>query len=147
MAAFAVSALSPVLIPFAIDKNGNLNSAGYAAGVMFWLGLAAGIAGYILIYLRYKKLRSGKKRKKIPMPLRFFSNRPAQIMDGILILGIIGVIYCIVNATVNQIVAVVFLLMALTGLYSHFLFNGNVYQYIWNHKSKNKTVQLKKGED
>ena len=55
LAAFAVSALSPVLIPFALDGDGNLNGAGYAAGAMFWLGMIAGIAGYILLYLQYKK--------------------------------------------------------------------------------------------
>lgn len=145
MAAFTVSALSPVLIPFALDKNGNLNGAGYAAGVMFWVGIIAGIVGYVLIYNQYKKICPEEKGKKIS--LRFFSNRPAQVMDGILIAGIVGTIYCMVNVTVNQIVAVVFLLLTLIGLYSHFLLNGAVYQYIWNNKSENKTVQLKKGED
>ena len=63
LAAFAVSALSPVLIPcpVALDGDGNLNGAGYAAGVMFWLGMIAGIAGYILLYLQYKKKRQKRR--------------------------------------------------------------------------------------
>lgn len=147
MAAFAVSALSPVLIPFALDRDGNLNGVGYAAGALFWLGLIAGTAGYVLLYLQYKKKRTEKNKRKLPSPLCFFSNRPAQIMDAVLIIGLIGTIYCIVNVTANQIVAVVFLLLTLAGIYAHFLLNGNVYQYIRNYKSKNTTVQLEKGED
>ena len=68
MAAFAVSALSPVLIPFALDGDGNLNGAGYAAGGMFWLGMIVGIAGYILLYLQYKKKRTEKTKRKLPPP-------------------------------------------------------------------------------
>lgn len=146
LAAFAISALSPVLIPFALDGDGNLNGAGYAAGGMFWLGLIAGIAGYILLYLRYKKMQTEETKRRRPSPLCFFSNRPAQVMDAVLIIGLIGTIYCIVNVTVNQIVAVVFLLLALTGIYAHFLLNGNVYQYIRNYKPEDKTVQLEGGE-
>ncbi len=147
LAAFAVSALSPVLIPFALDSDGSLNGAGYAAGVMFWAGLLAGIAGYILLYLKYKKVERVKRQRRLPSPLCFFSNRPAQVMDVVLIIGLIGTIYCIVNVTVNQMLAVVFLLLALAGIYAHFLLNGNVYQYIRNYKPKNKTVQLEKGVD
>ena len=36
--AFMVSAVTPLLIPFALDSGGNLNAAGYAAGLMFWAG-------------------------------------------------------------------------------------------------------------
>lgn len=147
MAAFAVSALSPMLIPFALDGDGNLNGAGYAAGAMFWLGLITGITGYILLYLKYRKRGTEKAKRRLPSPLCFFSNRPAQVMDVVLIVGLIGTIYCTVNVTVNQILAVVFLLLALAGIYAHFLLNGDVYQYIRNYKPENKTVQLEKGED
>ena len=116
-------------------------------GGWFWLGLIAGIAGYILLYLRYKKMQTEETKRRRPSPLCFFSNRPAQVMDAVLIIGLIGTIYCIVNVTVNQIVAVVFLLLALTGIYAHFLLNGNVYQYIRNYKPEDKTVQLEGGED
>ena len=67
LAAFAVSALSPVLIPFALDGDGNLNGAGYAAGVMFWLGMIAGIIGYILLYLQYKKKRTERNGSFSPL--------------------------------------------------------------------------------
>lgn len=147
LAAFFVSALSPVLIPFALDRDGNLNGVGYAAGVMFWLGLIVGIAGYILLYHQYKKKLTEKIKRKLPSPLCFFSNRPAQIMDAVLIIGLIGTIYCSVNVTADQILAVTFLLLTLTGIYAHFLLNGNVYRYIRNYKPKDNIVQLEKGED
>lgn len=147
LAAFAVSALSPALIPFALDGNGNLNGIGYAAGVMFWAGLFTGIAGYIFLYLRYKKIETEKTERRFPSPLCFFSNRPAQIMDIVLIVGLIGTVYCGMTITVDQIVAVFFLLLALAGIYAHFLLNGNVYQYIRNYKPEEEKVQLEKGED
>lgn len=147
LAAFAVSALSPALIPFALGSNGELSGAGYTAGIMFWAGLVAGIVSYILLHQQYKKVKSFEIKHKLPAPFRFFSNRTAQVTDSVLVIGLIGTIYCIVNVTVNQIVASAFLMLTLMGLYAHFLFNGNVYLYIWNYKSKKKTVQLKKGED
>ena len=40
MGLFLLSALTPALIPFAVDKNGDLTQIGYAAGALFWLGLS-----------------------------------------------------------------------------------------------------------
>lgn len=137
MLAFAVSSVSVILVPFAVGKDGNLNSLGYAAGIMFWAGLLLGIAGYIL--LNKKANIQGKEntekedteKKKIPDVLRFFSNPPAKVMDGILIIGIIGTIYCGIHAEVNQIIAVVFLLFLVLGIYAHVLLNGKIYRCIW----------------
>jgi uncharacterized membrane protein len=42
MGLFLLSALTPALIPFAVDKNGDLTQIGYAAGALFWLGLLLG---------------------------------------------------------------------------------------------------------
>ena len=59
-------------------------------------------------------------------------------------IGLIGTIYCIVNVTVNQIVAVAFLLLALAGIYAHFLLNGmstNIYGTI---NQRIKQYSLKK---
>ena len=47
MGLFLLSALTPALIPFAVDKNGDLTQIGYAAGALFWLGLLLGIAAYL----------------------------------------------------------------------------------------------------
>ena len=148
MAAFAISAVTPILIPFALDSNGNLNSLGYAAGVMFWAGLALGCAGYALLYRKERgKITEEIEKRKLPSALCFFSNRPAKVTDGIMIAAIIGTIFCAVNVTVNQIAAAVFLLLALAGVYAHFLLNGKMYQYIWNSKPNDKNEQLNEGKE
>lgn len=142
LAAFAISALSPVLIPFALDNEGNLNAAGYAAGVMFWAGILAGTVGYILIRrMENQKIKAEIQKRKLPSALNFFSNFPAAVMDIIMIIGVIGTIYCAVNITVSQAVAVLFLVFALAGIYSHFLLNGKLFLYTWDIIQKN----LKKG--
>lgn len=144
LAAFMVSAVTPLLIPFALDGDGNLNGAGYAAGVMFWAGLIAGCAGYALLYRKEKeKIETGAEKRNRPSALYFFSNLPAKAADGIMIVGVIGTVICAVNVTVNQTVAVIFLLLMLAGIYAHFLFNGKLYSYIWNCKPTYKNEQLK----
>lgn len=132
-AAFFLSAVSTSLIPFALDAEGNLSVAGYAAGVMFWAGLLTGCTGYVLLYRREKhKLRQKIQKRKFPSALCFCSNRYAAAADAVMAVGIIGTIYCTVNLTVSQIIAVIFLFLALAGVYAHFLLNGKMYQYIWN---------------
>ena len=147
LAAFAVSAVSPALIPFALDSKGNLNAAGYAAGVMFWAGLLLGVVGYILLRKKESdRIKLAVQKRKLPSALCFFSNLPALVMDVVMIVGVIGTIYCAVNITVSQILAVVFLLLALAGVYAHFLLNGKLYLYIWNSKPVKKKKQLKEGK-
>lgn len=146
LAAFMVSALSTVLVPFALDSEGNLNTAGYAAGVMFWAGLIAGAAGYILLRRKESgRIRTAVQKRKLPSALCFFSNRPAMVTDIVMFIGVIGTIYCAVNITANQTAAVIFLLLALAGVYAHFLLNGKLYLYIWNSKPEKK--QLKEGKE
>lgn len=149
---YAISAVTPVLIPFSMNSKGSLNPVGYLAGAMFWIGLAGGSIGYYLIIRKAKSeiLNNISKRSR-PSALYFFSNRPAMATDIVLIISVIGTIYCAVNVTVNQIVAAIFLLLMLTGIYAHFLLNGNVYQYIWStkdEKSQNEQQeQLKSGRN
>ena len=61
---FGLSGISPVLVPFSIGEDHNLNAIVYATGVMFWLGLLLGIAGYIgLILILQKKKENVLKEK------------------------------------------------------------------------------------
>lgn len=146
---FCVSAMTPILVPFSIGKDGNLNIVGYITGALFWFGLVAGSIVYMLVY-RKEKVRiqiNGSGKKFIP-GLCFFSNPPAKVMDIVLVIGIIGTIFCSVNLKVNQFVAIIFLVLLLTGVYAHFLLNGKVYQYIWNYKKENKkTSELDKRKE
>lgn len=142
MAAFMVSAVTPLLIPLSLDGSGNMTPMGYAAGVMFWAGLIVGIAGYVLLY-RVSKEKLPKEileQGKIGA-LRFFSNQVSKITDALLIIGLAGTIYCVINTDANQILAMGFLFILLASVYLHFLLNGKLYKYIESNSQK-----IRKGE-
>jgi len=115
---------------------------------MFWSGMLLGTAGYILLS---KKADISEKEKEggrnIPGVLRFFSNPPAKVMDGILLVSLAGSIYCMVNVTVNQTVALIFLLFLIIGIYAHCLLNGKVYRHIWSHAVSRTQEKMVEGEE
>lgn len=145
---FFVSAVTPILIPFATGKDGNLNPLGYVAGAMFWTGLLGGILGYILLFRKDRRMLKEKTaERKLPPGLRFFSNPPASVMDLVMVIGVAGTIYCVLKFTVNPFAEVIFLWMMLTGIYAHFLLNGNMYYYIWNCKNTKTSEEKNKGKE
>lgn len=70
MGLFLLSALTPALIPFAVDKNGDLTQIGYAAGALFWLGLLLGIAAYLFL-TTLNSDRTGRKTETSVSDLLF----------------------------------------------------------------------------
>lgn len=142
LTAFIISACMVVLIPFSTGDDGNLSLLGYAAGILFWAGLIAGIIGYLYLYKKGKAVIAEHiDKKRIPSGLRFFSNPPAAVMDAVLIISLAGTIYCALHVTVSQYIAMVFLLLTLAGVYAHFLLNGKIYQYIWNSKKGHQSLE------
>lgn len=134
LGSFLVSAMTPVLIPFATDVNGNLTEAGYATGILFWLGLIIGIAGYVLLSLKTKEQIAKIAKRKLPTVLCFFSNGPAIAADVGLGVGVVITIICVRNIYVNKVIAILGLVLMLAGIYAHFLLNGKLYRYIWSSK-------------
>lgn len=143
MLAFTISALSVLLVPFAVGEDGNLNTLGYIAGGMFWAGLLLGIVGYILLCKKADIPDRGEK--KIPGIFRFFSNPPAKVIDVIFIAGIIGTAYYMRDVNMNQIVEEIFLLCLIAGGYAHILLNGKIYRYIWKNAKKRNVLCENKG--
>ena len=92
---FFLSAASLWMVLGAFDQEGSMNALGYAAGAIFWLGLFVGIAGYIFCF-----------RKAYPGPniLKFFSNKPAKVTDGILIVSAAVTIYGACRVETNELV-------------------------------------------
>lgn len=128
---YGISAMSPVLVPFAMDKNGIMNTVGYVAGAMFWVGVITGSIVYIILILKMKPKRKRRHGKnKIPNVLRFFTNKVAIVVDSILIIGVGGTVFCSFGKIHSQAVIVFFLILLLMGIYTHCLFNGKIYQYI-----------------
>lgn len=130
-AAFALSACSLGLVPFAICKDGNLNLLGYVSGALFWSGLVIGMIGYIFLCGKLKsQIQAELLKEKIPSVFRFFSNRMAQIADTILIVALLGMVITGMISSIPVYVSIVCIVLLLLGIYGHFLFNGKVYQYI-----------------
>ena len=126
MGLFLLSALTPALIPFAVDKNGDLTQIGYAAGAL---------------------LTEQAGKRKLPSVICFFSNTPAIAADAVMIVSIAATIYCALHIEVNDFLAITALVFALAGVYAHFLFNGNVYFYIWNSRNRQRKRQTKERQN
>lgn len=141
---YAATALSVLMIPLAIDGNGNLTAAGYTAGSMFWLGL---IFGLVFFILAWKKVHNEPFYQKIkswfgPGAFSFGRNRPALISD---ILCGISLIALILGNTIwhfpDLVTTGILIIFVLTFLW-HFVLNGRVYTYT-HHKRQQKTQTRK----
>lgn len=136
IAAFLLSSLSVILVPFSINGTSELNQVGYVSGILFWAGLLAGSGGYFFLYYKIKnKIQQNGDYPKRPAIICFFSNRAGTINDAVLIISIVVSIYCAVKITVNQTVALIFLFLLLLSIYGHFIFNGKIYRYICKKKN------------
>lgn len=126
---FFLSATSLWMVLGAFDQAGNMNALGYAAGVIFWLGLFVGIAGYIFCF-----------RKAYPGPniLKFFSNKPAKVTDGILIVSAAVTIYGACRVETNELVILTAVFLLVLSLYFHFLLNGKVFTEILQENKKGR---------
>jgi len=61
--------------------------------------------------------------------------------------SIAATIYCALHIEVNDFLAITALVFALAGVYAHFLFNGNVYFYIWNSRNRQRKRQTKERQN
>ena len=130
IAAFLLSSLSVILVPFSINGTSELNQVGYVSGIL------AGSGGYFFLYYKIKnKIQQNGDYPKRPAIICFFSNRAGTINDAVLIISIVVSIYCAVKITVNQTVALIFLFLLLLSIYGHFIFNGKIYRYICKKKN------------
>ena len=86
-------------------------------------------------------------KRKLPSVICFFSNTPAIAADAVMIVSIAATIYCALHIEVNDFLAITALVFALAGVYAHFLFNGNVYFYIWNSRNRQRKRQTKERQN
>ena len=126
---FFLSAASLWMVLGAFGQAGNMNALGYAAGAIFWLGLFTGIVGYIFCF-----------RKAYPGPniLKFFSNKPAKVTDGILIVSAAVTIYGACRVETNELVILTAVFLLVLSLYFHFLLNGKVFTEILQENKKGR---------
>ena len=85
---FLISAVSVWMVLGAFDAEGKLNTLGYTAGVLFWLGILGGVVSYIIFF---------RKAYKGPNVLKFFSNKPAMAADVVLIISLAATIFLAIH--------------------------------------------------
>lgn len=129
---FSMISISVLLLPLAGEGENNLQVyIGYAVGILFWLGLLAGIVTYLRLYRQNKKFIKEKVGKKSrPSCINFFRNKYAAVTDIVLctsfVVMILGSIFIEFPVGVDVIVFCLFI----TSTYLHFLLNGNVFYII-----------------
>ena len=128
-----LSSTIALFVPFIdFNEDGAMRTAGYVAGIIFWVGLIAGLAiyGWLAHGLKVHHAFDSMGNKHIGM-ICFFSNTEAKIADIIcgtsLIVNII--LLCIGGAYVWSEVTAAFIF--LVSFHCHYVFNGKTYQYIF----------------
>lgn len=142
---FSVISISVLLLPLAGNGENKIQTAiGYGIGVLFWLGLIAGIATYIKLYVQNKefiKEKTGEKRKT--SFINFFRNKYAAVADTALgisfVVMILGNVFIEFPASMDVIILCLFI----TSVYLHFLLNGDVFHIISFAQAK---IEKKEGE-
>lgn len=110
-----------------VPKVYNHQAAGIICSIVFWCFM---VVGYILQYIRKKKIvktcsNNGQKRF-----FKFFCMQASRIVDLILIVFIIWFILLLIIQKSEKYMQYVCLFGLVFSLHMHFLFNGEVYQYI-----------------
>ncbi len=135
---FGVSAFAWLLSPFG-NYRGNALAVFFAVlvGVLFWLGLLAGIV-LIMMINSHRKKSAGARAKLSGRPgaFRFFSNRRAMIADiAMIVFLVVLIIMSFVSNKAQSMFMVVFAFF-LFSIYMHCVLNGTNYQYIMSKKTR-----------
>lgn len=126
-----ISAFS-ILLTFIGNYEGNAFNViiAVAAGVLFWGGM---IYGYILLFIINSHRRAAQKNRssyRRPGFLCFFSNKPAFVIDILLIFLIILNLVFIFVPVISQTVWIILIALLLASVHMHGLFNGINFIYI-----------------
>ena len=135
---FGVSAFAWLLSPFG-DYKGSALAVFVAilVGVLFWLGLIAGIV-LIMMINSHRKKNAGANAKSTGRPgaFRFFSNRKAMIADIAMIVFLVVLIVLSFVRIKEQSLFMIAFAFFLFSLYMHCVLNGTNYQYIMSKKTR-----------
>ena len=121
------------------SKDG-ISALSYVLAVLFWLFF---ILGFIFLRPISRRRKSDRKyRKKGGFALiRFFSNRPAQIFDVLMIAGLITVILSLIIHTIPDWITFPAVFVFVFSLEMHGIFNGKNYEYMNTvNKANSRTV-------
>lgn len=131
---FTPISIAVLLLPFAGEGR---EALGVIVGILFWAGVLAGSLNYFFLYKRYRgKVEMEEQTSKIPAGLRFFSNPAAVKVDCVLLVSLVGVIYCMMAFQADTVLDFISLFLFITSFYLHFMVNGKIFQYIAQKKKK-----------
>lgn len=138
VAGFVLSSLSILCIPLydgMSDSNSFLNA--YLVGVLFWVGLVAGVLTFICAWKSVKdedEYQSIKKRTH-PGAVSFFKTSCSIISDAVFICIFIVIILGIFVLKFPEIISLVLIFVFLITFCLHFLLNGRVFRYLSDKKN------------
>lgn len=123
---------SVLLLPLSSSEGTEINGAGYALALMFWIGLAV---GSILFFLSWKRVKDmeGYKEKKGKLRagvINFFQGKSGIITDCILILSLAVTLIGNYLTEVPYFVTVIGMFLFLLTMFLHSVVNGRVWKYI-----------------
>ena len=114
-------------MPFA-SKDG-ISTFAYILAVLFWVFFVFGVCFLSTVSKRRKNDRKYRQKGSFTF-IRFFSNRPAQIFDTLLIVGLATVILSSIIRTMPGWITLPAVFISMFSLEMHGLFNGKNYEYM-----------------
>lgn len=130
IASFAVSSCSLIFSFMTSDATTAGRVGSITIGIIFWLGLIAGIVFTILLSKQIKA--TGVHKGKIGL-ITFFSNPIAIVFDSLMILSLIGSVLIIVFKS-EQLIGYFVIALFIFSFEMHCILNGKNYLYIKQEK-------------
>lgn len=136
IAVFYISSFSISFMPSVFDETGRRsNTAANTLAILFWAGIVLGIV--LTLIVRKKRMWDVKwnenylktRKRRVPVFLHFFSNKPAIVFDSLLIAGSIALITSGVLLIPEGLVWI-FVFLTVFSLEMHCIFNGLNYKWL-----------------
>lgn len=123
---------SVLLLPLAFSEGNEMNAAGYALGILFWLGLAAGSIFFIQAWLKVKDSNEymTTKGKTRPGCMSFFRTKAAAAADCICIAALAVTIAGNYTTAVPYMVTLAAMFLLIFSFCLRLILNGRVWGYV-----------------
>ena len=126
---FFISSMTVWFMPLGSFEQDGKQTLAYILAAAFWLFFVLGFVFLHPVSKQRKKDRKYKGKNGIAL-LRFFSNKPAQVFDALLIVGIFTLILTFVIPSLPGWVTLAATFTALFSAEMHGVFNGKNYAYL-----------------
>ena len=115
-------------MPMASFEQEESITLAYILAAVFWLGLILGVVFHLLVSRDRKRDINYKSEKGLPL-LRFFSNRPANVFDALLIAGVVTLASSFFISSFPQWLTTTAIFASAFGFEMHGVFNSKNYKY------------------